>query len=425
MDDSLRRELTALLSRIVGDKPLPDDLRPAAIELVLRLMEPAGGTPDAGAPAGVPLGIAPAVLGAASGAVAAAAVASRRLVYVHGICRHDAGFSNGWWNALQPFVTAFGAGNLNQNRLEVVWSDLVNQAATAFAAAAALGAGAAPLGAPTVPAAIPDEQARAQVAASIRETLQDRADQQKLAMASTVGTPPTADSGAGLTAGAAVFGGLASTCGCGTAAPPPVANLEMVTGAGSGLFAPQLANVGSPLVLGGGGGGGSCLDDFSVYLVHAPTRQAIIDRFTAVVRPQFAAGNEIDLIAHSWGTVVAYEGLRELEDAGVSLTGVRNFFTVGAALSIGAVKLGLRSQNKDGRKPTGVRRWVNLNARGDLVGGPLQGRPYAVDEDRVNLDPFGCGNFLGLVNPSCSHSSYFQSGNDAVNRDIFARYINM
>jgi len=183
--------------------------------------------------------------------------------------------------------------------------------------------------------------------------------------------------------------------------------------------------MGGGLTLAGGGGIGSCLDDFSTYLVHAPTRQAIIDRFTNVVRPQLLAGNEIDVISHSWGTVVAYEGLRELEDNGVALTGVRNFFTVGAALSIGAVKAGLRSQNQDGRKPTGVRRWVNLNARGDLVGGPLQGRPYQVDEDRVNLDPFGCGSFLGLVNPSCAHSSYFQSGNDAVNRDIFARFINL
>ncbi len=418
MDDSLRRELTALLSRIVGDKPLPDDLRSAAIELVLRLMEPADGTPSVGAPTGTPLGIAPAILGAAGGAVATAPVPTRRLVYVHGICRHDAGFSNDWWNALQPFVTAFGAGNLNQSRLEVVWSDLVNRTG-----AAALGA--APTGALGVPAAVFDEKARAQVAASIRETLQDRADQQHLAMAHTVGTPPASGSGAGSTAGAAVFPVVASTCGCGAASPPPVANLEMVTGAGSGLFTPPFANAGGPPVLGGGGGGGSCLDDFSVYLVHAPTRKAIIDKFTAVVRSQLAAGSEIDVISHSWGTVVAYEGLRELEDNGISLTGVRNFFTVGAALSIGAVKAGLRSQNKDGRKPTGIRRWVNLNARGDLVGGPLQGRPYEVDEDRVNLDPFGCGSFLGLVNPSCSHGSYFQSGNTAVNRDIFARFINM
>jgi hypothetical protein len=413
MEDALRRELIALLSRIVGDKPLPDDLRRAAIEIFLRLMEPAGGATAAGALAGVSLGIAPAVLRATGGTGAAA----RRLVYVHGICRHDAGFSNDWWNALQPFVTAFGAGILNQSRLEAVWSDLVNQTG-----AAALGA--APPGAPGVLATASEELARAQVAASIRETLHDRADQQKLSMAHAAGTAPAGIHGPSPAAEATVLGGLTSPCGCGAAAPPPVANLDMVTGAGSGRFAPRFANVGGPLVIGGGGGGGSCLDDFAVYLVHAPTRQAIIDRFTAKVRPELAAGNEIDVISHSWGTVVAYEGLRELEDKGVSLASVRNFFTVGAALSIGAVKLGLRSQNKDGRKPTGVRRWVNLNARGDLVGGPLQGRPYEVDEDRVNLDPFGCGNFLGLVNPSCAHGSYFQSGNDAVNRDIFARFIN-
>lgn len=412
MDDSLRRELIALLSRIVGDKPLPDDLRKGVIDLVSRLVEPADVSFNGGASAGI--GIDPMALGSGGGATAATA---RRLIYVHGICRHDEGFSNDWWNALRPFVTAFGAGNLNQTRLEVVWSNLVNRTGVAF--------GAASPGAPSTPGTVSDEFARAQVAAAIRETLQDRADQQQLATAHAAGMLPAANSGAGAAAGASVFGGVTSACGCGAASPPPVANLDMVTGAGSGRFGAPVANAGSAPVFGGGGTGGSCLDDFTVYLVHAPTRQAIIDRFTGKVGPQLLAGNEIDVISHSWGTVVAYEGLRELQDSGVSLVGVRNFFTVGAALSIGAVKAGLRSQNKDGRKPTGVRRWVNLNARGDLVGGPLQSRPYEVDEDRVNLDPFGCGSFLGLVNPSCSHSSYFQLGNNAVNRDIFARFINM
>lgn len=411
MDDSLRREIVDLLNRIVGDKPLPDDLRPGVLALVQRLAEPV--VDAAGLAAPNPVARA-AALGAAGGVAAAAAVATRRLIYMHGICRHDAGFSNGWWDALRPFVTAFGTGGLNQSRLEVVWSDLVNKAG-------AVALGAAPGGPPGLAAV--NANARAQVAASIRETLQDRADQQKLALAHALGAPP-AGNAAGTTVPAAAFG-AASNCGCGAAAPPPVAHLDLITGAGSGAFAPQLVNAGGPLTLAGSGFGTSCLDDFSVYLVHNPTRQAIINRFTAVVRPLLAAGNEMDLIAHSWGTVVAYEGLRELEDAGVSLTGIRNFFTVGAALSIGAVKAGLRTQNQDGRKPTGIRRWVNLNARGDLVGGPLQGRPYQVDEDRVNLEPFGCGSFLGLVNPSCAHGSYFQSSNDAVNRDIFARFINM
>jgi hypothetical protein len=411
MDDTLRRELTALLSRIIGDRPLPDDLRSAAIQLAMQLTDSTTGASAAGRYDRV----VPPMFGTTGGHGVADSVANRRLVYVHGICRHGAGFSDGWWSQLQPFVIAFGPGDLNQTRLEVTWSDLVNPSAMA-----ALGAGSHRL--PGMPIAGLDGKLRAQVAASIRETFQDRADQQQMAYA--VGAWSASVSGGHFTTGASELAVTGFTCGCGTSSSPPLADLDIVTGAGSGLFAAQNATIEGPPVL-GGRVSGSCLDDFSVYLVHAPTRQSIIDRFTTVVRPQLAAGREIDIISHSWGTVVAYEGLRELEDRGVSLAGVRNFFTVGAALSISAVKMSLRSQNQDGRKPTGVRRWVNLNARGDLVGGPLQGRPYKVDEDRVNLDPFGCGSFLRFVDPVCAHSSYFQKGNDVVNRDIFARFINM
>ena len=56
------------------------------------------------------------------------AVASGAIVYVHGICTHLQGFSDGWWDALHPFTTAFGAGERGPGgtRDEVVWSDLVN-----------------------------------------------------------------------------------------------------------------------------------------------------------------------------------------------------------------------------------------------------------------------------------------------------------
>ncbi len=120
---------------------------------------------------------------------------------------------------------------------------------------------------------------------------------------------------------------------------------------------------------------------------------------------------------------MAYEALRQLEDAGFTRPLVRNLFTVGAALSLPPVKLGLRPANQDGHRPAMVRRWVNLNAHGDIVGGPLQNRPFQVDADFPNLDPFGCGNFLGLINPVCAHGSYFQPGNLPVNRDIFGRFI--
>jgi len=66
-----------------------------------------------------------------------------------------------------------------------------------------------------------------------------------------------------------------------------------------------------------------------------------------------------------------------------------------------------------------VRRWVNLDANGDPVGGRLQGQPYQVDAEFLNLDNFGCGRFDAV----CAHGSYFKPDNVTVNRDIFAAFI--
>jgi metacaspase-1 len=298
-------------------------------------------------------------------APAAVATGTRRLVYVHGICAHQAGYSDGWWQALQPFVdNTFGAGTLGDTRLEVLWSDVVTGPTLA---AAPLAAAAAPLAAAAAPA-------RAQAALEIRQVLQDRLDRH------------TVD---------------ASAPHLASAAPQTFGDLS--------------ASIALP--------GVECVDDFTSYLVDDNVRQAVIDRFTSVVQPLLSNGSEIDIISHSWGTVVAYEGLRQLQQDGSTQPAVRNLFTVGAALSIAPVKSRLRPANQDGARPASVRRWVNLNARGDIVGGPLRGRPYQVDFDFPSLNPFGCGDFLGLVNPKCAHGSYFQAGNLPVNRDIFGAYI--
>jgi len=44
-----------------------------------------------------------------------------------------------------------------------------------------------------------------------------------------------------------------------------------------------------------------------------------------------------------------------------------------------------------------------------------------VDREFLGLSPFGCSSWL--PNPSCAHGSYFRTGNVAVNRDIFAAFI--
>ena len=366
MNDDLRRETISLLDRIVGAGPLTPDLQRRALEILASLAE---------APANV--GSEAAAI-AMAGAAPSAAAPRRRLVYVHGICPHDPGYSNGWWEALRPFVpAAFGAGHLDDTRLEVLWSDLVNQASVAIAAAAAgaeqtFGATGAM---PAAAASVVEERRRA-AAEEIKETLRDRTEREVLVAAAE---------SAGFAAG-------------------PMDSAEIAA-------FPSIPGL-------------NCIDDFSVYLAYEETRRNIIDRFTAKVRAELMQGAELDIVAHSWGSVVAYEGLRELEDQGLTSPLVRNLFTVGSALSIGAVQRRLRPANRDGRRPSNVRRWVNLDARGDVVGGPLRGSGYAVDRDFVNLQPFGCG-FFGALRPQCAHSSYFTAGNIVVNRDIFARYIDL
>jgi hypothetical protein len=164
-----------------------------------------------------------------------------------------------------------------------------------------------------------------------------------------------------------------------------------------------------------------CLDDFARYLLSDDTRRAVRQKFFDVVLPLLNEGRSIDIVSHSWGTVVAYEALRIMD--GAELRGkVRNFFTVGAALSISTVKW--RLQVSDLRKPKHVQTWINLDARGDLVGGPLQPLGYKVDHEYSNLKPVGCEpGFLGYIDPSCAHSSYFAASNFVANRNVFARHI--
>ena len=167
--------------------------------------------------------------------------------------------------------------------------------------------------------------------------------------------------------------------------------------------------------------GGFAIDDFLIYMLNDNVRQQIIDRFTEAVRPLLENGSQIDIISHSWGTVVAYEGLRELEK--LSLPGiVASFFTVGSALSMSPVRARLREENKDGNRPTNVEQWLNLDAKGDLVGGML-GDKFDVTQEYLDLKPTGCSAFLGFYNLGCAHSSYFSQSNTTVNRDIFAKYI--
>src|SRR5205807_3466538 len=57
----------------------------------------------------------------------------------------------------------------------------------------------------------------------------------------------------------------------------------------------------------------NCIDDFTAYLLNDNVRRQVIARFVNVVKPLLQPGSQVEIISHSWGTVVAYEALRLLE----------------------------------------------------------------------------------------------------------------
>ena len=289
-------------------------------------------------------------------------------MYVHGICQHDKGYSNAWWAALSPFAPDLQPGNLgepgttNARRYEVLWSDLVRGGARDLSPAAA-----------SSESALREQETRQRIV----EILEDRARQQSVTMAATQPERPGAQRA-----------------------------LDVATSDRALLGIPGL----------------DCINDFVQYLEKMEIRQRVQGRFFQVVAPLLRAGAQVEIISHSWGTVVAYESLCILENASPQPPGfVTNLFTVGSALSIGYVKNRLIDSARNGHRPRMVRNWVNLDARGDLVGGPLRGVPFAVDREHLNLEPVGCDPHF--PSPACAHGSYFNAANVATNRDIFGREI--
>lgn len=168
------------------------------------------------------------------------------------------------------------------------------------------------------------------------------------------------------------------------------------------------------------------LDDFVRYMVWESTRNDILSRFEDVAIPLLHDARTLHVIAHSWGTVVAYEGLRRL-DQKAPAGRVANLITLGSALSIATVQGNLFGRVSDGRMPQVVESFVNVDAGGDIVGGPLA-PPFKVTKEYLQQKPTGCSTFW--LSPktarsfTCAHSSYFENNNRHVQRDIIAHYIN-
>jgi hypothetical protein len=91
------------------------------------------------------------------------------------------------------------------------------------------------------------------------------------------------------------------------------------------------------------------------------------------LRPMLDNHDEVLLVAHSLGTVIAYDALWELTHV-EGLKGKLDFLTIGSPMGLHYIERHLLGQNNNGQNNNGkksypglIRRWVNISAEGDVV----------------------------------------------------------
>jgi hypothetical protein len=151
------------------------------------------------------------------------------------------------------------------------------------------------------------------------------------------------------------------------------------------------------------------LRELSWYTARPQRRQAVRDVVIQAVREHRPSV----LIAHSLGSVVAYEALCAAADTKVEL-----LVTLGSPLALAGGVFDILEPEPVGglgTRPPGVERWVNLADRGDLVAVPPHlGHLFPVDTDvevRLGALDFhslggylGCGMTAAAIAPYCAPS---------------------
>ena len=286
----------------------------------------------------------------------------KRVLFVHGIGNHAAGYSDPWRQQFNRFLNF----SLDQY-VEGLWEPAMEGGG----GGAAFGVGAHPA---------PDSGESA-VKSEIEAALQDRAE--ALAMETSAGRdlPPSPASPAVDIAPAQPPVGMAVQPG----EVQTVSIIDLIRNAWE-----------SP-------------GDFVRYLADGNIRRNVKALVYNRLLQATDIADSVHVIAHSWGTVVVYEIAHDLarEHPGRKIA---TLFTLGSPLWIPPVRK--RLEVSTGEKPTSVELWVNIEARGDRVGNWLH-PIFEVDRD-FQLPAPGGGN---------PHGSYFVPGNDAVQGDVVARYI--
>jgi hypothetical protein len=314
----------------------------------------------------------------------------RRIVWVHGIGDHRAGYSDSWRLAFNPHLQL-----PDQSYVEVLWETVFNPPQ------AGSRGGERALETMTL---TPEEELQAQrVYDELTVLLEARQSALEQGQVQT-GGDPTSRAGTRSSSRGASRSGSRADSRSGSPAPD---SQPLVWADPQAPSSRDRVDRGERSV----GNWGTWIfqadefiGDFVRYLVSRSVRSAVKERFKERVRSLVSVSPRIGVVAHSWGTVVAYDSLLDLSGELPALQ-VGDFFTLGSPLWM--VRRFL--EDSSGRKPPDVETWVNVNAQGDLIGSWL--RPaYAADED-IQVPSMGTEG---------AHGSYFVAGNDPVQKAIVA-----
>lgn len=100
---------------------------------------------------------------------------------------------------------------------------------------------------------------------------------------------------------------------------------------------------------------------------HDNIGREVRDLFKSLLKPMLADNDRVLLIAHSMGSVIAYDALWELWHEDESRTPIELFLTLGSPLGMRYVQRRLVGFRDGRRYPGNIQRWVNVATEGDLT----------------------------------------------------------
>lgn len=145
--------------------------------------------------------------------------------------------------------------------------------------------------------------------------------------------------------------------------------------------------------------------DLALYYDNEEKRNQLRSRLEKIILKH--EGSRMMVIAHSMGSIIAYDVLRRLGRTHRDLR-VDHLVTIGSPLGIPHVKFKIWQESDMVRTPSIVRRWSNLSDRGDAVAAdPSLAGDYGANDRRVKVhDDLVLNTYVGKAGKRNSHKSY-------------------